>query len=252
MPLAPNDREDQNACRGNRGLAEADLPSIVQGDVWEQVIRRVSARARELVSASPADASAGPGDSGVASTVGHLTVEQLQKIIVGAVSLAAATAKAGGQPASFDAVQSAATGVAGKVLAGFQVAESLGAAHSAATNKILWVDDRPDNNVYERRTMEAMGFEFVLATSTDEALGILVKQRFAAVISDMGRAEGPREGYVLLEAVRARDKTTPFFIYAASRAPRHMREAALRGAQGTTNVADELVDMIARAVRLEA
>jgi hypothetical protein len=57
----------------------------------------------------------------------------------------------------------------------------------------------------------------------------------------MGRREGPREGYKLLEAVRAKDKSTPFFIYAGSNA--HQREAALRGAQGSTNVAGDLVDI---------
>jgi len=115
-------------------------------------------------------------------------------------------------------------------------------------NKILWVDDRPENNVYERQAFESMGLEFTLALSTSEALQALSNRQFAAIISDMGRKEGPREGYVLLEAVRAKDKSTPFFIYAGSRAPEHRREAALRGAQGTTNIADELVDMVTRAL----
>ncbi len=59
----------------------------------------------------------------------------------------------------------------------------------------------------------------------------------------MGRQEGPREGYVLLEAVRATGSTTPFFICAGSSAPKHQREAASRGAQGSTNIADELIEM---------
>ena len=60
----------------------------------------------------------------------------------------------------------------------------------------------------------------------------------------MGRREGPREGYKLLDAVRVRDKSTPFFIYAGSSAPQHRREADQRGAQGTTNIATELIDMV--------
>jgi len=99
--------------------------------------------------------------------------------------------------------------------------------------------------------MESMGLEFTLALSTKEALHILTTRRFAAIISDMGRKEGPREGYILLEALRAHDNVTPFFIYASSRAPQHRREAALRGAQGTTNVADELVEMVTRALPTE-
>lgn len=138
---------------------------------------------------------------------------------------------------------------AGKVLAGFQASEA--AAREVEHdwhNKVLWVDDRPDNNVYERRALEAMGLEFTLALSTNEALQVLATRKFAAIISDMGRSEGPREGYALLEAVRATDKITPYFIYASSRAPQHRREAALRGAQGTTNIAEELVEMVTRAL----
>ena len=36
-------------------------------------------------------------------------------------------------------------------------------------NHILWVDDRPDNNTYERQAFETMGLRFTLALSTDEA-----------------------------------------------------------------------------------
>ena len=92
-----------------------------------------------------------------------------------------------------------------------------------------------------------MGLEFTLALSTKEALAILSKARFAAIISDMGRREGPREGYVLLEAVRATDPRTPFFIYAGSNTPAHKREATQRGAQGSTNSAQELFDMVVQA-----
>jgi CheY-like chemotaxis protein len=94
-----------------------------------------------------------------------------------------------------------------------------------------------------------MGLEFTLALSTSEALEILSKRRFAAIISDMGRKEGPREGYVLLESVRSNDKDTPFFIYASSNAPEHKKEAAERGAQGCTNSAQELFEMVIYAIQ---
>ena len=96
--------------------------------------------------------------------------------------------------------------------------------------------------------MESMGLEFTLAESTADALQILSTRRFAAIISDMGRREGPAEGYKLLEALRAYDKTTPFFIYAGSNAPQHRREAALRGAQGSTNSAEDPVEKVTRAL----
>lgn len=109
---------------------------------------------------------------------------------------------------------------------------------------VLWVDDRPDNNIIERRSMAAYNIDFVLAQSTGQALAELRKQQFDAIISDMGRPPDPRAGYTLLEAVRGSGDQTPYFIYAGSRAPAHVREARSRGAQGTTNMGDELLRML--------
>jgi len=117
-----------------------------------------------------------------------------------------------------------------------------------ASPSILWVDDRPPNNAYERKAFEAVGISCTLALSTNEALDILSRTAFSAIISDMGRAEGPREGYVLLDAVRSRGITTPFFIYAGSSAPEHRAEALQKGAQGSTNNPQELFQTVVRAV----
>jgi CheY-like chemotaxis protein len=189
---------------------------------------------------------------GSSPSVAHLTVEQLEKLIVGAVSLAAATYKDADTPATYQSVEKAAKDVAGSVLAGFRANNTYGGKQvNEWRNKVLWVDDRPENNVYERQAMESMGLEFTLALSTNEALGTLETRKFAAIISDMGRKEGPREGYILLRAIRQLDKKTPYFIYAGSRAVQHQREAALRGAQGTTNIAQDLFEMVTRAIPAE-
>lgn len=117
-------------------------------------------------------------------------------------------------------------------------------------NHVLWVDDRPDNNIHERRAFEAVGLQFALAETTNGALEILSKRSFAAIISDMGRREGPREGYVLLDEVRNRGYQTPFFFYAASNSPAHKKETIEHGGQGCTNNAQELFQMVIAAVRL--
>jgi len=114
--------------------------------------------------------------------------------------------------------------------------------------KILWVDDRPQNNIHERQAFEAMGLSFTLALSTGEALGTLSREKYAAIISDMGRKEGPREGYALLDALRQMGDKTPFFIYAASNTPEHKRETVEHGGQGCTNNAKELFHMVTSAV----
>jgi len=114
--------------------------------------------------------------------------------------------------------------------------------------RILWVDDRPENNVYERQAFEALGLNFTLSLDTTDALDRLSRQKFATVISDMGRKEGPREGYALLDAMRQRGDQTPLFIYANSNAPEHKRETREHGGQGCTNSPNELFQLVTRSV----
>ena len=68
---------------------------------------------------------------------------------------------------------------------------------------VLWVDDRPDNNISERRAMEAYNLSFDLAKSTGEALAKLGKKRYDLIISDMSRPPDARAGYTLLQTLRA-------------------------------------------------
>lgn len=116
------------------------------------------------------------------------------------------------------------------------------------SRRILWVDDRPGNNTYERRAFESQGYSIQLATSTKQALHILEDQQFSAIISDMSRPEGSQEGYVLLDAIRERGIRTPFFIYASSRSDEHRREAVAHGGNGATNLPDELFDMVMASI----
>lgn len=115
-------------------------------------------------------------------------------------------------------------------------------------SSVLWVDDRPDNNRYERRALEAMGIQVELALATDEAIKKLDHQSFDLVISDMGRPGDPRAGYTLLDLLRDKGMSTPFVIYAGSRLPEHVKEARERGALGCTNSPQELILLVAGAL----
>jgi CheY-like chemotaxis protein len=115
-------------------------------------------------------------------------------------------------------------------------------------SKVLWVDDYPDNNLQEREAFEAIGLQFTLASSTEEALTILQARSFAGIISDMGRPPDPRAGYTLLDILRARGDKTPFVIYAGSSAPEHKRETTKHGGQGCTNRPDELFTLVTKAI----
>ena len=114
---------------------------------------------------------------------------------------------------------------------------------------VLWVDDRPQNNRYERQALEALGIGFVLSTSTEDALARTQHQSFDAIVSDMGRPPDPRAGYTLLDALRKRGDYPPFIIYAGSRSPEHIAEAKRRGALGCTNQPQELFELVLEAVR---
>jgi CheY-like chemotaxis protein len=110
--------------------------------------------------------------------------------------------------------------------------------------QILWVDDHPENNVFVRRAFESAGLAVVTALSTSEALQKLSLSRYSAIISDMGRREGPREGYVLLDQIRANGDKTPLFFYASSGSSEHRVETIEHGGQGCTNNAEELFAMV--------
>jgi CheY-like chemotaxis protein len=210
---------------------------------WDKLVEEV--RAASATRHTHAEGTISPSDR-----VTSMTVEQLEKMIAGAVSLV----RAGEKHDSLVDQQTGSRGAtaldaAGRVLRAADAASQIGGQPGDVwRRRILWVDDRPDNNTYERQVFESLGLTFDLVLSTDEALERLGSSRYGAIISDMGRREGPREGYRLLDAVRASATTTPFFIYASSNAPEHKREAAQHGAQGSTNRANELVDMVTQAL----
>lgn len=110
--------------------------------------------------------------------------------------------------------------------------------------EILWVDDRPENNVYERKALEKYGINFHIALSTEQALHIMENNDFSLIISDMGRKEGNLEGYVLLEKIRKINPNIPFIIYAGSKKEEHIIETIRCGGQGCTNNPIELIDLV--------
>jgi CheY-like chemotaxis protein len=115
--------------------------------------------------------------------------------------------------------------------------------------QVLWVDDRPMNNVYERQALEALGIQFTISKSTEDALERLERKRYDLIISDMGRSLDQHAGYTLLEQVKARNITTPFIIYAGSKKPEYITEARKRGAYGTTNDPQELLEFVVGALK---
>lgn len=122
----------------------------------------------------------------------------------------------------------------------------------ASRATVLWVDDQPDNNIYERQSLQALGIKFVFANSTEEALKHIKNQRFDAIISDMGRPPDSRAGYTLLQYLRTSGDKTPYIIYSDSNMPEHKAEARKNDALGSTNSASELFEYVLLALQTSA
>ncbi|MNK82065.1 Sensor histidine kinase RcsC [compost metagenome] len=119
----------------------------------------------------------------------------------------------------------------------------------ASRSLILWVDDHPENNIYERQSLEALGIEFILARTTEDAIERSQPGKFVAIISDMGRPSDPRAGYTLLEKLRASGDQTPYIIYTGSNSAGRRAEARKQGALGSTNRPQELFEYVLQALR---
>lgn len=171
---------------------------------------------------------------------------QKRQVEVAAALGAAVNAKGDGvvENDAVDAVQ-----IADSVEKALPDAEALARATQSA---VLWVDDRPDNNFYERRALEAMGLSIDLATSTSDALQQVQHHSYDLIISDMGRPGDSRAGYTLLAELRRSHVDTPYLIYAGSRSSKHVEEAIEQGALGCTNSPQELLLMVAAGLRKES
>ena len=109
--------------------------------------------------------------------------------------------------------------------------------------EILWVDDKPKNNAYERETLRNLGISITVASSTQLALRYLKNHKISLIVSNMARKEGSKEGYVLLDAVRKFNATIPFIMY-TDFASIYKQETLSRGGQGAIGRPEELVDLV--------
>ena len=137
------------------------------------------------------------------------SLKRKQAEVVAALSAAAASKPDGDKTRESVAKEAM---IAADVVADFVTPRAI---RRASRSTVLWVDDNPNNNSYERQALEALGVSFVLSISTDEALKKISRQRFDAIISDMGRPPDSRAGYTLLDKLRSSGDQTPFIIYAS-------------------------------------
>ena len=108
---------------------------------------------------------------------------------------------------------------------------------------VLWVDDRKESIELERQALAGAGVAIAWVPNTSRALELLAGNTCNLVITDMGRKEGPLEGYVLLDAMRDSDDGTPLLVYSGSRRPEHVQKVLDHGGQGATNDPAELLEL---------
>jgi CheY-like chemotaxis protein/Na+-transporting methylmalonyl-CoA/oxaloacetate decarboxylase gamma subunit len=121
--------------------------------------------------------------------------------------------------------------------------------HKIQGARILWVDDRPSNNLYEREALSALDIQLVLSNSTEDALKKLGEENFNVIISDMGRPPDARAGYTLLEKVQKLNVDAPYIIYAfKGDLPEHQREARSKGAFASVSRPAHLFEKVINAL----
>jgi len=117
-----------------------------------------------------------------------------------------------------------------------------------AGKRILWVDDQPDNNLYEIQLFQSLGMVIDTSTSTDAALEQLSRNKYDVVITDMLRSNDSKAGYELLESIHQKGIGVPLIIYSRSSNATFRAEAIRRGALGETNDPTELFKLVTYAV----
>jgi DNA-binding response OmpR family regulator len=121
-----------------------------------------------------------------------------------------------------------------------------------AVGRVLWVDDHPENNIGEKRYLEAHKIAVYQVGTTRDALTLLPMYQYRAVISDMGRGERPLAGMDLLKQMRARGDRRPFLIYTVHSSAAQRRLVAETGGQGVAVKRDELYAAILPLFGLQA
>jgi CheY-like chemotaxis protein len=121
--------------------------------------------------------------------------------------------------------------------------------------RLLWADEKPENNAFEIKALSDEGWDVVNVRSTADAVDRLEAEPggFDVVISDMGRREGLRfrrdAGLELLDRVRRLDAAMPVVLYtSATVAAQRRAEALERGAVSITASSVELHQHVRGAV----
>jgi Putative peptidoglycan binding domain/Effector-associated domain 11 len=113
--------------------------------------------------------------------------------------------------------------------------------------RVLWIDDRPQNNQqYRDSWSKTLGIYFKLATTSSEAHGYLNNERFDLVISDLGRPGEELTGQITLDIVA---KRTPVVFFTNKRGLNLRGTLLGAGAKEVTNSVGVLSELVREELR---
>jgi CheY-like chemotaxis protein len=112
--------------------------------------------------------------------------------------------------------------------------------HALHGARLLWVDDRPENNAWERELFRSLGVVIVSVESTDSALACLEKEIFDLLLSDIQRDSESTDGIEGAKQIHAVVPKIPIVFYVENLTSHHIPEPAT----GITNEPNELLHLV--------
>lgn len=113
--------------------------------------------------------------------------------------------------------------------------------------RVLWIDDRPQNNQqYRDSWSKSLGIYFKLATTSSEAHSYLNTDRFDLVISDLGRPGEELTGQITLDIVA---KRAPVVFFTNKRGLNLRSSLLSAGAREVTNSVGLLSELVREELR---
>jgi CheY-like chemotaxis protein len=122
------------------------------------------------------------------------------------------------------------------------------AARPRGSQRVLWVDDNPANNEYERSLLRPDGIVFDNVVSTAEAIEQLSTSTYDLVITDLGRRwssdRSAVAGRMLLQHPVITNGGPPVVIYAGRNAAEQEPELLSLGAFGVSRHREHLLQLV--------
>lgn len=109
---------------------------------------------------------------------------------------------------------------------------------------ILWVDDDPLNNLFERRAFATLGIFCDSYATNADAMAALQAGDYDVVVSDIGRGDLPETGWDTLDEVRSKQPEIPFVFYTINVDESLRERAAARGGSAVEELPDKLVGTV--------